>query len=441
MYKDGCLSELLEALQSGKKGDTSSFSNYRPISILSNFAKLFECVLYKQVNSHVTAFISPDQHGFVGRRSTVTNLCTLAQYVGETLDRCGQVDVIYTDFSRAFDTVNHSILLQKLALLGFSPSAVQLLQSYLLNRVFYVSYNGYSSDERIASAGVPQGSNLGPLLFSIFINDLLLVLNCPVLAYADDIKIYSEISSLSDALHLQTNLNKIAVWCQDNKLTLNVTKCAMISYTRKNFPLVTTYSVDNYVIERKYTVVDLGVIFDCKFTFVDHIDSVCASASKSLGFVMRVSKHFQDIEVLKILYTAYVLSKLEYACIVWYPIYVCHCLSLDRIHRRFLKYLSFKMDGVYPEVGTCQDELLQRHGMQPLSVRRDAQCVQFIRKMIRGEIDCMTLLSGIAFRVPRLSSRHESTFNTATSRTNALQRSPLTVMCRLADRCVDDIFI
>lgn len=423
-----------------KKGDRSNLCNYRPISILCNFSKVFERVLYSSIYYNVRSYISPNQHGFMSGRSTVTNLSTITQYLAEVMDKRGQVDVIYTDFSRAFDTINHTILLHKLQRFGLSPNTLKLMSSYLDNRINYVSYNGFNSMEFISISGVPQGSNLGPLLFLLFINDLITSLSCSVLAFADDLKIYSSISSKQDSEHLQRNLNMIAHWCDGNMLKLNVDKCYSISFSRNITPIVSSYTLLHQVLKISSEVKDLGVIFDTKLSFSQHINYVANSASKNLGFIMRSAKYFMNTELLKTLYYSLVLSKLEYASIVWYPIYMCHSLPLDRIHRRFLKYLSFKLDDTYPAVGTDQESLLTRHNMVSLQYRRDINCAKFLVKLIRGVIDCPYLLSKIRFRVPRLAARHGISFDLPTARTNLMLRAPVSVMCRTADRLIDDIF-
>lgn len=423
-----------------KKGAKAEINNYRPISILSNFAKVFENFLYHHLYNNLQSLISPHQHGFVRGRSTVSNLVNITQFICQELDRRGQVDVIYTDFSSAFDSIDHGVLLQKLCCLGLTTSLLKLIESYLCNRSNYVHYNGFKSFEFFPSSGVPQGSNLGPLLFILYINDLLQSFSCPVLAYADDIKIYTSITNLADVLVLQNNINYMADWCAKHNLKLNINKCCFVSYTRKVDPILTAYLMDNDVLQKVESVQDLGVLFDHSMSFAPHIANLCLSASKTLGFLIRSCKSFRNSELLKKLYFSFVVSKLEYASQVWSPRYVYLQLSLEKVQRRFLKYLSFKADGVYPQQGTDYITLLDRHAVESLTCRRECHGARFIWKLVHGAIDNPFLLASLNFRIPRLSSRSSSSFALPFSRTNLLQASPLSIMCRSADLHYDDIF-
>jgi hypothetical protein len=230
-----------------KNGDRSIIDNYRPISILSNFSKIFEIVLYSYIYPYITNFISPHQHGFLKKRSTVTNLACFSQYVSESINQSSQVDTIYTDFAKAFDRVDHRLIISKLDMFGISNTVLHLLQSYLFNRQQFVSYNGFSSFLYHSTSGIPQGSNLGPLLFICFINDLPSALTCGSLLYADDNKMYSTINNLADALTLQENLNRLSSWCILNKLALNVSKCKVVSYSYKKSPLLFNYHRDSKI--------------------------------------------------------------------------------------------------------------------------------------------------------------------------------------------------
>jgi ribonuclease P/MRP protein subunit RPP40 len=145
------------------------------------------------------------------------------------LDARKQIDVIYIDFSKAFDRVDHKLLLTKLDSFGFSDNLIQLIASYLSDRALFVQYRGFSSGLFQQLSGVPQGSVLGPLFFVIFSNDMTDLLNVPFQLYADDLKIYNVIETNEDCLKLQRNIDLIQNWARTNNLLLNINKCNVVS--------------------------------------------------------------------------------------------------------------------------------------------------------------------------------------------------------------------
>src|SRR5436190_17300219 len=170
--------------------------------------------------------------------------------VSSDLDAKWQVDSIYTDFAKAFDRIDHGILINKLQSFSFSDPLISLLSSYLYQRKLFVQHNGHSSFNFLASSGVPQGLNLGPLLFLLFINDITNIIKCDKLLFADDLKIFHPISSACDCELLQEDLNRISQWCTLNNLNLNLNKCHVMSYTRKLSPLKFDYSIRNVALSR-----------------------------------------------------------------------------------------------------------------------------------------------------------------------------------------------
>lgn len=174
-----------------KKCDRHDVKNYRPVSILSSIPKLFGKVLMPYLQWHCKGVFDSCQHGFVPQRSTTTNLLVYEQDILSALELSSQMDVIYTDYCKAFDKVNHSILLSKLEAMGFPTYLVEWLQGYLSNSVQIVRIHGFCSREIPARSGVPQGSHLRPLLFILFVIDLSRCFSyCKPLFFADELKIY-----------------------------------------------------------------------------------------------------------------------------------------------------------------------------------------------------------------------------------------------------------
>nr|CAH7725950.1 unnamed protein product [Callosobruchus chinensis] len=412
-----------------KAGDKTDMSNYRGISILNNFAKVFEMMVYSMVYYDIKQSISPSQHGFMRGRSTTSNLVTITQYISDALDSRQQVDVIYTDFSKAFDKIDHNLLICSLEKFGFSVPLITLFKSYLHNRSQYVSCNGHLSETYVASSGVPQGSNLGPLLFLLFINELTDSLDCHKLLFADDLKIYATISDEDSCRNLQTQLNKVAEWCKHNLLQLNIAKCKVCSYSRKSQPLIFSYKIESMSIVRCNEIKDLGVTFDSRLGFVEHMTNIASEATRILGFLIRNCRSFTNIAALRTLYCALVRSKLEYASIVWSPAYCTHVEMLESIQRKFLKYLSFKVDGIYPERGISQRSLRERFNFDSLELRRGNSALVFLYKLLHNSIDCIDLLDQLNLLIPRLNARRSVTFYCKRCRTSVMQHSPINTMC------------
>lgn len=412
-----------------KKNEKQEVSNYRPIVILCNFSKAFEILLHESVSFHVKSQICINQHGFTPGRSTSTNLLYLTQYTAEVLDMGGQVDIIYTDFSKAFDRLNHDILLKKLSFFGFSPSLIEFFKSYLIERHQFVLYRGFKSNVIHAKSGVPQGSVLGPLLFNIFVNDIVSRLNCNSLLYADDMKIFTSINCEDDSERLQNDLDNLQSWCDKNELPLNCDKCYTMSFSRKQDLSLNEYVINNTIILRRDKLKDLGVTFDTKLTFNDHIAEITASAYKKLGFIIRNSKGFENSNTLFLLFNAFVRSKLEYASIIWNPAYQIHKNNIEGTQRHFLKYLYFREEGIYPPRGFPHEELLSKFHVPDLNNRRIFSSCVFLHKLINFKFDSPQILEMIKFHTPTFQTRSYNLFYLSTPRTNLLKHSPLHVMC------------
>ena len=204
-----------------------------------------------------------------------------------------------------------------------------------------------------------------------------------------------------------------------------------MSFTNKNSEILYSYTIDDTILSRVNSFRDLGVTFDSRLTFVNHINNICARAYKSLGFILRCGGSFHDVTCLRILYFCYVRSVLEYASVVWTPFSQIHINSLEKIQRRFLKFLVFKIDGVYPARGSSHSTLLARFGFDDLQTRRIRASLNFLHKLIHFQIDCPHLLSKLSFSVPRPSSRYHYSFYLPTPRIDIEKHSPIFEMCTL----------
>jgi len=226
------------------KDSNNKIELHRPITIVCTASKVFETILCDKIYNQIKHQICVQQHGFIPGRSVVTNLCHFLHALTENIDVSSQTDVVYTDFQKAFDKVDHEILIFKMYSYGFSTELVQLLKSYLSERTLILHFQNYTSRPFIATSGVPQGSHLGPLLFNLFINDLPeIIKNSNVLLYADDLKIFKRIQNHSDTTTLQSDLDSLATWCDRNNLPLNLKKCSQITFTKKFQPVKSQYFI------------------------------------------------------------------------------------------------------------------------------------------------------------------------------------------------------
>lgn len=418
-----------------KSGPKDRVENYRPISKLCLVAKVFERIVYRQLYNQLSASFSPAQHGFLKGRSTVSNLVLFNDFVTVQMDSDNQVATIYTDYSKAFDRIDHALLIQKLRNLGVRGSLLRWFISYVQNRSQAVVLNGFSSSWMSIPSGVPQGSLLGPLLFIIFVYDIeRCFVNSEYLLFADDMKVFRIVNNPSDEMLLQDDLHRLDQYCYTNKLELNVDKCFFIIFTRKRIPFNSTFILRNQVLKRGSHTKDLGVIHDSKLLFDLHISNIIGKACKAMGFIMRVSKPFKTMKSLKILYCAYVRSHLEYASQIWNPQYGIYIDRLERVQRRFTRFLGFKFK--LPRMKYAQ-RCIKFH-LLPLYLRRDISDVLFLAKVLRGSIDSPDLLRKIGLRVPHHRTRKRPLLHIPTSNSNYRQNSFLVRASNTYNRVLSD---
>lgn len=412
-----------------KSGNKSNVSNYRGIAKLSAIPKLFEKCITDFLVHQISSLITPIQHGFRRGYSTMTNILQLTTLVNHGFTKGQYTDVIYTDFSKAFDKVNHNLLLNKLSLMGFGGTLLSWIKSYLMCRSQSVRFNNANSKNILVYSGVPQGSHLGPVLFMLFINDLPEVIKyCKVLLYADDVKIFLSHKNCSDQIYLQDDLNSFHKWCNVNLMELNLKKCKHMHFSRL-YDAVGFYSLGGHQLELVDVFLDLGVLLDAKLTFVQHITMTVNKARGVLAFIKRWAKEFTDPVITKRLFTSLVRPILEYGSIIWDPFYNVHNNRIESVQKQFLlfclRYLYRNNALNLPSYSTR----LSKIKLPTLESRRKMLNVSFIINLINGDVCSEFLLQNLSINVPQRLLRNYDPLHVRAYRTNYANADPLRRLC------------
>ena len=346
-----------------KKGLTCRVENFRPISLISSPCKLMETIIRDALIAHLTSnkIITPNQHGFRSQASTVTQLISCLNYWINAIDKHETVDIINLDIAKAFDTVSHQKLIYKLFSLGVEGQLLNWIQAYLTNRSQFVCLNNSYSDSKPVISGVPQGSVLGPVLFLVYINDLVDVLHdVHIKLYADDAKIYLATKRNTPNLKLQADLNRLATWAKENQLSLAIQKCCVLHLGHGNYK--TPYILDNVQLPVVNSVVDLGVVISDNLKFSDHCYKIARKCFQMVNLIFKVFRS-RDKSFLLTLFQTYIRSRLEYASEVWSPYLLKDIDLIENVQRKFSKRI--------PGMGNYSyNERLSRLNLESLEYRR-----------------------------------------------------------------------
>lgn len=328
-----------------KSGDKTKTSNYRPISLTSVSCKTLEHIIYTNLISHLQGnnFFHPTQHGFRTGYSCDTQLVEFTHDIATSINHGSQVDCVFLDFRKAFDSVSHTLLLQKLSTIHIPNTLLKWLEAYLVGRKQNVVLDGLNSSYVSVLSGVPQGSVLGPLLFLIYINDLAVNISSSVRLYADDCCVYRDITCEADSELLQNDLSSILSWCQTWQMTLNLNKCNLVRFTNKRRPLLTEYFLGgtslSVVLQYKY----LGVLFSSELSWNSHVNYLSSKASRTLNFLKRNFRQ-APAKLKETLYMANVRPILEYACTAWDLYTKTSIDELERIQKRAARFVTGDYD-------------------------------------------------------------------------------------------------
>ena len=322
-----------------KKGAKSDASNYRPVSLTSQICKVFEAILRDAITSHFQMYnlIKESQHGFMRKKSCLTNLLEFLEYVTEYVDNGEPVDVIYLDFQKAFDKVPHQRLMLKLVSLGVNGRVASWIKDWLADRKQRVVLNGCMSDWCEVASGVPQGSVLGPLLFVVFINDIDQCVTSKLLKFADDTKLMKPVSSTHEINMLRNDLCNLYSWSEDWLMLFNLDKCKVMHLGKNN--VKSQYVMGGQILQEVSEEKDLGVIISNDLKVSSQCSKAAKTANRILGMISRTFI-YKNKDTMLLLYKSLVRPHLEYCIQTWRPHLQKDIDLLERVQHRATKMIA-----------------------------------------------------------------------------------------------------
>ena len=336
-----------------KKGVPSTPSNYRPIALTCTCCKILESIISSQFTDFFLShkLLNKQQHGFLKRHSTSTNLLDSINDWSISLHNQSSTIVAYVDFQRAFDSLSHTKLIYKLTSYGISGNLLYWIQSFLTNRTQIVRVGNHLSNPCPVSSGVPQGSVLGPILFILFINDVTDSFHDTISAqpFADDIKIYTTLTHPSDYISFQNHLDLIHAWSSAWQLPISHSKCNTFAIGKRFQPINNhTFNISSIPLTSLQSIPDLGITIEITLTFNNHIQSIITRANQRAHLIHRcfLSK---DTKSLIRAFKVYVRPLLEFDTPAWSPHEIGLINSIEGVQRSFTKRLPGLKDTPYAD--------------------------------------------------------------------------------------------
>ena len=355
-------------------------SNYRPISLLPTISKIFEKLMYARliefINKHNILY--EYQFGFQSGMSTEYAVNALLDNIVNTLENKEYGVCILLDFAKAFDTVNHEILLKKLDHYGMRGVAQQWLRSYLSNRMQCTEVGDSQSELEIIRWGVPQGSVLGPLLFLIYINDIVNSSNIfKFILFADDTSLYyscKNVQALESIMNQE--LSKISEWLSANRLSLNVGKSKLLYFTNNNRTVLQNINIkiNDQILAEVSSAKYLGVYIDNKLQWDSHINAIKLRLSKGASILAKI-RHYVPKSVLRSLYFTFINSHIDYNLLNWGIAPLANIEMISKKTRKAIRLISFKP---YDEEAI---PLFKQHTILPLEETFLLKQAKFMWKM------------------------------------------------------------
>lgn len=392
-----------------KKGSSCDPANYRPVSLTSIVCKLMERIISEVIVDYVTTneLQCSQQHGFTRGKSTVTNLLEATNIWTDAMSHLVPIDIIYLDYAKAFDTVPHERLLKQVETFGITGPLLNWIRSFLTGRMQRVQVNGkYSTWQEVVS-GVPQGSVLGPLLFTLFVSDIPEITENFCSLFADDTKIFTAMYDNFDQCTstLQQDLNRIHGWTKRMQMKLHPDKCKVM-HLGKNNPQ-SSYTLEKedgslHTLKETSHEKDLGVVVDNKLRYSMHIEGQVHKANRVLGAIKHTFK-YMDANTLLLLYKSLIRPHLEYASTVWTAITKRDQDALEKVQRRATRLVPKLANMGY-------NQRLRELKLPTLSYRRQrADAIQIYKIVNRLDVINLEYSCPICKQKPLEISRAENT--------------------------------
>lgn len=317
-----------------KKGSKKDPKNYRPISLTSNFCKVFEKFVKYKMTAYLVQYnlISKDQYGFIPRASTGLQLLSVLNFLYDKYNKNQPIDLIYIDYARAFDSVVHGKLMSKLENIGVAGKIFNWIRVYLENRRQRVYINGYYSDFMDVNIGTPQGGALSPLLFLLFINDLTKKLSHPSRLFADDLKIFGEPP-------LDASIKTTEKWSRDWQMEIAPKKSEVLHIGKNNQRK--EYAINGQTIPTKTNVRDLGIYMSEDLSFTYHINEITSKAARTSNMLLRIFKT-NNKNTLTRAFNVWVRPLLEYNSYIFNPATVNEVNLIESVQRNFTKRVFYR---------------------------------------------------------------------------------------------------
>ena len=398
-YNSGLLPsewKLAHVVPVHKKGSKDNIENYRPISLTSLIMKTFERIIKQELLAKTEHLLDERQHGFLNGKSCTTNMANFTDKVALSLNDCttASVDIIYFDFSKAFDSVNHDLVLSKLKdMYKIEGRLLKFLVNYLSDREQRVLVDSCKSEVKPVLSGVPQGSILGPILFVLFINDLPIGLNneTNLMLYADDTKIWRSITCSHDYFLLQQDIDCLNDWALRNKMKFHPSKCKVLSIPGKKsnvgflpVPFLRfQYLLSQTPLDYTDSERDLGVIVSENFCFDDQLSKLISKANQQFGITRRTCSFVKDIRRRRSLYLALIRSQFEHCSQIWRPTTKSKLDKLDAFQKKCIKWVLSEEFVNYQSFETYVKKCRQVN-ILPLSKRFNLNDLILFHKIVYG---------------------------------------------------------